>query len=223
MIEISEIFSDSDKRIAFWCESVADTNDLAGMADDIIKSNIHLISVPKEIVPLMWVYLEKSGVNILTRFNFAPNQKDIETQVYDLSADIRKVCKQGAAGVQVFLEMRDFKDFIENISLVRDDLFFAHDLCLGLDIGDISTEYWQDIFRGLRAVRARALVLTLKEDMKNRSNFPGRIYGMLQNWDADCELHFVLNNNFDRMDQVIRLVEIERPELSDKLRFFLDY
>ena len=29
MIEINEIFSDSDKRLAWWCESVSDTNDLA--------------------------------------------------------------------------------------------------------------------------------------------------------------------------------------------------
>ena len=75
----------------------------------------------------------------------------------------------------------------------------------------------------LRDVRANALVLTLNEDMGNRSDFVGRIYGMLQHWNMDGELHFILNNNYDRMDQVIRLVASEKPELSDKLRFFLDY
>ena len=59
--------------------------------------------------------------------------------------------------------------------------------------------------------------------MKNRSDFVGRVYSMLHNWNMDGELHFILNNNVDRMDQVIRLVESEKPELGDKLRFFLDY
>jgi len=223
MIEMDEIFSDSDKRLAFWCECVGDTSDLAGMADDVIKSNVHLISVPQDMIPLMWVYLEKTDVKILTRFDFLHGDKGLDTQIYDLAANIRSVCRQGASGVQIFLNMRDFEDFIKNISLVRDDLFFAHDLYLGMDISEIGINDWADVFRGLRTVRARALVLTLKEDMKNRSDFVGRVYSMLQNWDADCELHFVLNNNFDRIDQVIRLVESERPELSGKLQFFLDY
>jgi hypothetical protein len=223
MIEINEIFSDSDKRLAWWCDGVEDTNDLAKMADDIIRNNIHLISVPPELVPLIWVYLEKSDVKILTRFVFAPLQKNSEKDMYDLAANITKVCKQGAAGVQVFIRMQHFEKFIEDVSSVRDDLFFGHDLCIAMDITDLDLQQWSMISQKLSDVRAKSLVLTLKEDMKNRSDFVGRIYGMLQNWKGDFELHLSLNNNFDRMDQVIRLVESEKPELSEKLRFFLDY
>jgi len=223
MIEINEIFSDSDKRLAFWCGAVEDTNDLAGMADDIIKSGVRLVSVPYEIVPLMWVYLEKTGVNILTRFGFAPKQKNIDAEIYNLSANITDVCKKGAGGVQIFLKMADFESFIDKISVVRDDLFFEHDLCIVLDTVDIGIDDWDLVFRKLREIRAKALVLTLNEDTKYRSDFVGRIYGMLKKFDADCELHFILNNNFDRIDQVMRLVESERPELSNKLKFFLEY
>ena len=223
MIEINEIFSDSDKRLALWCSNVVDTNDLAGMADDIIKNDIHLVSVPHDIVNLMWVYLEKSDVKILTRFIFEPRQKGLDSAVYDLAADIKNVCKKGANGVQIFIRMSDFESFIEKISVVRDDLFFAHDLYPIMDIQDIDVNNWQGIFQKLQDVRAKALVLTLREDMKNRSDFVGRVYGMLQQWNTDTELHFVLNNNFDRMEQVIRLVESEKPEFRDKLRFFLDY
>lgn len=222
-MEINEIFSDSDKRIAWWCDSVEDTNDLAEMADDIIKNNIHLISVPPEIVPLVWVYLEKFDVKIYTRFMVSLNHKDIDKDMSDLAKNITCVCKKGATGVQIFLNQRDFDIFIDKILPVRDDLFFGHDLSLVMDIEDIDVNNWAMIFQKLHDLRLDAFGLTLKEDMKNRSDFVGRIYGMLQNWNMDCELHLILNNNFDRMDQVIRLVETERPELSEKLRFFLDY
>ncbi len=223
MIEINEVFSDSDKRLALLCDDVIDTNDLAGMADDIIKGNIHLISAPVDIVPLLWAYLEKSDVKILTRFVFAPKQKNIDSDMYELASKITNICKKGADGVQIFIKMRDFESFIEKISVVRDDLFFEHDLCLVMDIEDLDIHQLPMIFQKLRDVHVKALAFTLNDDMKNRSDFVGRVYGLLQNWDMDGELHFMLNNNFDRIDQVIRLVESEKPELSDKLRFFLDY
>ena len=67
------------------------------------------------------------------------------------------------------------------------------------------------------------ILLVIDEDMGNRSDFIGRIYGMLDNWDFDGDLHFIFGNNYDRIDQVIRLVESMKPELSDKLHFFLEY
>ena len=223
MIEMNEIFNDSDKRLALWCDNVNDTNDLAGMADYIIQSGIDMISVPPEIVYNIWTYLERAGIKIFTRFVFAPDRKNMDSCIYELAQNIKNICKKGANGVQIFMEMRDFEKFAEKISVVRDDLFFQHDLCVAMDIQDIDVHNWQNIFEKLRNLHAKALVLTLKEDMKNRSDFVGRVYGMLQNWDMDGELHFILNNNFDRMDQVIRLVESEKPELNEKLRFFLDY
>jgi len=223
MIEINEIFSDSDKRIAWWCDSVEDTNDLAEIADDIIKGDIHIISVPPEMVPLVWVYLEKFSVKIWTRFDVSLKQKNIDSNMYELAANITSVCKKGASGVQIFLNQHDFDGFIDKILPVRDDLFFGHNLCVVMDIENIDVNNLANIFQKLRDLRIDAFGLTLKEDMKNRSDFVGRVYSMLKNWDMDCELHFLLNNNFYRMDQVIRLVESERPELSDKLRFFLDY
>lgn len=223
MIEINEIFSDSDKRLALWCDNVSDTNDLAAMADYIIKSDMHLISVPPEVVPLIWVYLEKFNVKIYTRFTVSLNHKNFDEEMYNLATCITGVCKKGANGIQLFISQHDFENFVDKILPVRDDLFFGHDLSLVMDIEDIDINNWALLFQKLRALRVKSLALTLNEDMKYRSDFVGRIYGMLQNWDADCELHLILNNNLDRMDQVIRLVESERPELSEKLRFFLDY
>lgn len=223
MIEINEIFSESDKRLALWCDNVSDTNDLATMSDYIIKSDMHLISVSPEIVPLIWVYLEKFKVKIYTRFAVSLNHKNSDEDMYNLAASITSVCKKGADGIQLFVSQHDFESLADKILPVRDDLFFGHDLSLVMDTEDIDVNNWTLLFQKLRELRVKSLALTLKDDAKNRSDFVGRVYGMLKNWDADCELHFILNNNIERMDQVIRLVESEKPELSEKLRFFLDY
>ena len=223
MIDINEIFSDSDKRIALWCDSVRDTNDLAVICDSIIESGIDLVSVPPETVQNMWVYLEKSGVKILTRYNFTSNHKNLDTDVADLAKNISDVCKRGADGVQIFMKMAVFEDFCNKIMPVKDDLFFGKDLCIAMDIEDIDINNWNMIFQKLRNTGAHTLVLSLNEDMGVRSDFVGRVYGMLKNWDFDGALHFILHNDYDRMDQVIRLIETEKPELQDRIKFFLEY
>ncbi len=223
MIEINEIFSDSDKRIAIWCENTNDTNDLAIMCENIINNDVRLISVPPESVSNVWTYLEKTNIKILTRFNFTTTAKTIEKDMYEFSENVTSVCKSGANGVQVFLSMHIFEQFVDILQSVRDDLFFGKDLDIVLDISDIDNSNFKFLFQKLRDIRADVLTFTLNEDMGNRSDFVGRIYGLLQNWDFDGDLHFILGNNFDRIDQVVRLTEILRPEVSDKLRFFLDY
>lgn len=223
MIDINEIFSDSDSRLAFWCESVEDTNDLAMLSDNIIKENIKLISVTPGAVPLIWPYLERAKVKILTRYIFNPIQKNIDSEIYDLAANVSQIFKKGADGVQIFIKMRDLERFVDAISVVRDDLFFKHDLSIGMDISDIDIHGLDVFFEKMCNVRADSLVLTLNEDMGNRSDFVGRVYALLHQWNMNGELHILLNNDYDRMDQVIRLVESERPELNDKLKFFLNY
>ena len=223
MIDVNEIFSDSDKRIALWCDAGGDTNDLAMMCENIIENGVNLISVPPEIVYDVWVYLEKSRVNILTRYNFVSNHKNIDNDIADLAKNIINVCKRGADGVQVFLKMSGFDDFYDKILPVKEDLFFGKDLCIAMDIEDIDINNWNTIFQKLRDIKTRTLVLTLNEDMGVRSDFVGRVYGMLKNWNFNGDLHFILHNDYDRIDQVIRLIESEKPELKDRVKFFLEY
>ena len=223
MIEINEIFSDSDKRLGIWCEGGPDTNDLAIMCEHVVNNGVLLVSVPPEVVPDVWAYLEKKHVKILTRYRIDYVAKNIDSQMYELGAKITSVCKSGANGVQLFVKMHDLEPFLDVLRTVRDDLFFGHDLCVALDTEDLDINNLDFIFQKLREIRADALVLTLNEDTGNRSDFVGRIYALLQHFDFNGELHFILGNNFDRIDQVVRLTECLRPELSEKLRFFLDY
>lgn len=223
MIEINEFFSDLDKRVALWCENTADTNDLAIMCEKIIKNGVKLISVPHEMVSGVWTYLEKRDVKILTQYYFAPVSKNIDSNMYELGANITSACKSGADGIQVFIKMRDFERFIDNLKTVRDDLFFCRDLSIVMDIEDLDINNIDLVFQKLREIRADSFGLTLNEDMGNRSDFVGRVYALLEHFNFDGELHFLLGNNFDRIDQVIRLTESVCPAVSGRLRFFLDY
>ena len=223
MIEINEIFSDSDKRIAVWCENVSDTNELAIACESIITNNVHLISVAPETVQNVWTYLEKSDVEILTRFYFNPISKNIDTDMYNLAENISSVFKRGADGTQIFIKMRDFERFTDMLQIVRDDLFFEKKLCVAMDISDIDVNNLEFIFQKLKALRTDALTLSLNEDTGTKSDFVGRVYAILQNLDFDGDLHFILQNNFERIDQAIRLIESVKPELSERVRFFLEH
>ena len=223
MIEINEIFSDSDKRVAIWCENMADTNELAMLCENIVNSGVGLVSVPPQMVQDVWTYIEKRNIKILTRYDFNPVSKNLDSDMDDLCAKITNVCKSGADGVQICLKMRSFENFIDNLQIVRDDLFFEHDLSIVMDIQDLDINNIDFIFQKLREIRADSFGLTLNEDMGNRSDFVGRVYALLEHFNFDGELHFLLGNNFDRIDQVIRLTESMCPAVSERLRFFLDY
>lgn len=222
MIESNDIFFDSDRRIALWCGDIGDTSDMASLAENILKHKISLISVSPQTLAFMWTCLETSGVSIFTRYFFETSNKCIDTDVSQMSENIIAMQKNGAHGVQIFIKTHDFEKIVDLLSVVRDDLFFERDLCVVLNIQEIAADQWKTVFERLRKIRADSFGLLFSEDMGNRSDFIGRIYGMLDNWDFDGDLHFIFGNNYDRIDQVIRLVESMKPELSDKLHFFLE-
>ena len=179
--------------------------------------------MPTNNLAFLWTCLENSGVKIFTRHFFETTNRNLDEDVSDFSCQVISDCKNGANGVQVFVKMRDFERFADLLATVRDDLFFEHDLSLVLNIQEINANDWPLVFEKLRQIHADYFGILFDEDMGNRSDFIGRIYGMLDNWDFDGGLHFMLENNFDRIDQVVRLVESMRSDLNDKIHFFLEY
>lgn len=223
MIDINEIFLGQDKNVALWCDNVSDTSDIALTADNIVQMGVDLISLPTDMVQDMWVYLEKSPIKILTRYNLVSNRKNIDEDIALLAKNIKNVCKHGADGIQIFLKMHDFDVFMEKISPVKADLFFQKKLSFCFDIMDIDTNNLEKTFKQLNEFGVDAFGLTLNEDMGNRSDFVGRVYAILNNWNFNGDLHFMLGNDYERIEQVVRLTESEKPELMDKIKFFLEY
>jgi len=213
--------SNFDNQLAMWCNRVDDTNDLAGMADKIMQLNVDTISAYFENVSDLWPWFENKGIKIYTRFDFYPTK--FESDFNDLIKKINVVCKTGASGVQIFLNMRNFDRFIDNLSVVRDDLFFNRDLSVCVDINDINVNNLSVFFEKLRAVSCNSLGITLNKDTKKKSDFMSRIYALLNEWDFDGVLHCINMEDKLRICQVMRLVETIKPEIYDDLRFFIEY
>ena len=223
MIEIKEIFDnnlDVAKKVALWLSDKCDSAELAGAAEYMVEMNVPAVSVAPKSVPVIWPWVEKSNLKILARFD--------NVGLDDLSCfgmNVNSVFKQGANGAQLILKLSDLKRFVESVSSVRDDLFFNKDLSIGLDMFEVWPLDWAGIFENLKKLRASSLLLIMTNDTKEKSDFVGRIYSVLENWNADSnmELHVMLETSFDRAEQVYRLVAINRPELLDKLKFFVSY
>ena len=81
------------------------------------------------------------------------------------------------------------------------------------------------MFHQLKRINASAVCFVLTKDAGKKSDFVGRVYGMLNAWDSEFggALHFALENRPERIDQARRLVESIRPELLSGLRFFVNY
>ena len=116
-------------------------------------------------------------------------------------------------------------DLVAQTHIIRDDLFFNRELVIGLDIGDIDSDDWENLFHELKRINASAVMFVLTKDFGKKSDFVGRVYGILNAWDSEFNgaLHFALENRPERIDQAQRLVESIRPELVKNLRFFVNY
>ena len=116
-------------------------------------------------------------------------------------------------------------DLVEQTHVIRDDLFFDKDLIVGIDICDVGVSDWDDLFLDLRRINANAVMFVFTKDMGDKSDFVGRIYGMLNSWNDDnkFDLHFAFGPNFMRIEQTLRLVQTVKPQLSKQLKFWLNY
>lgn len=216
------IFDDLFCNIALWCGGV-DCGELARVAEFVIKKSIPIISVVPESIGVIWPWLENANVDILARFYLA-DKKISEQQISDLTVKINNAFKIGARGAQVFLPYVALNSLVEQTHVVRDDLFFNKQLSIGLDINEIDSSDWEKLFLNLQKINATTLTLVLTKDMGDKSDFVGRIYGMLDSWHDDNRfgLHFVFGQNYLRMEQAFRLIKSVKPELIKDTKFFVN-
>ena len=177
--------------------------------------------VPKDVA-VVWPWVEKLKLKIIPRFYLDGVGTDMMS---DLAVNINSVFCKGGDGAQVIVKLNELNRFVDSLISVRDDLFFNKDLSIGLDIFEVWPLDWDFVFDSLKKLHASSLLLILTNDDMEKSDFTGRIYAALDAWDADkaMELHIALGESFNRAEQVYRLVGINRPELLNKLRFFVNY
>lgn len=223
MIDVDYIFNELGTAGAIWCAGAAENADLARVAQDVVRRGVMCLSAAPDDIESLWVWLEKQPVKIYGRFYLPDGAGGDMNAVSDLARRINLAFKQGAHGAQIFVRRRDLDAFVDQLHAVRDDLFFNKDLSIGMDVADIDPAHWAAISAALARVRASSLLLALTRDAGVKSDFVGRVFGVLGAWNPAFtgDLHFSTGAVYARAEQAARLLRKMRPELADGARFFV--
>lgn len=224
MIDNNIIFDDFSQNTALWCGGDMEPGELARAVEYVLENKMRMLSVSPDVVKTVWPWLERTDVKIVSRFYLTGNKIN-EKQISDATININNVLKQGANGAQIFLKSAGLGELVEQVHVIRDDLFFDKDLIIGLDIADVEPCDWKTVYEKLRKINASALMLVLTRDMGLGSDFPGRFFGAMNAWDTDnnFDLHFMLGNNPMRIEQVMRITKLIQPQLLENMRFFVNH
>jgi hypothetical protein len=224
MMNKNIIFDDLSDVVAVWCGADIEAAELARMVDNVSRQNVGALSVVPAAVPVVWPWMEEMKTKIFARFYF-PNSEISDDQISDVTIRINNAFKQGAHGAQIFMPYAALANLVEQTHVIRGDLFFNKDLVIGIDIADIASSDLDELFGNLRKINASALMLVLTKDLGAKSDFVGRLYGLLENWNSanNFDLHFALGRNFVRIEQAARLIQVMQPQLAKKMKFFVNY
>lgn len=224
MIDKNELLKQLDGKTGLWCGADVEGADLAQAIGILTEQGIDNLSVVPGAVATVWPWLEDKNVKIYARF-YLSEKRVTEKQISDITVRINNALRQGACGAQIFLRAGALSGLVDQTYVVRDDLFFDKDLSIGLDIADIDANDWDVIFENLRKIKATSVVIVFTNDTGDKSDFVGRIYGMLNAWSAEnkFDLHFAFGPNFMRIEQAQRLVQSVQPGLNNRLKFWVNY
>lgn len=222
MIDKEYILNELGDSVAVWCASDLDGGELARVVEHIVDKKITDVSVSPDSISVVWPWLEGVGVKIFGRF-YLDDVSPGAGAISDITAKINTALRTGATGAQVFVRYASLSELVGQTHIVRDDLFFDKELVIGLDINEIGAYDWAGLFGNLKKIKASAVMFFLGDDMGDKSDFIGRLYGMLNSWDDEFSgaLQFALGENFARIEQAKRLTTMIKPALAKRLKFFI--
>ena len=115
--------------------------------------------------------------------------------------------------------------FVSEIAPIRNDLFFNKTLAVCLNVDEINSLDWTEVFIQMKDINADVLLLDFHDELKKNQDFVGRIYGLLQNLENNFvgQFHFSLGNDWEKIEQVWRLIQKIKPEIANRIRFFVNY
>jgi hypothetical protein len=222
MIKSENIFDDIEPLVAIWVED-SDTVELARIANMVIDDGVEYVSLPCAATQVFWPWIENSNVKILNRFDFVVQQNsDMDMVVSEFATAVNSGFRAGAFGAQVRVSWPDIQKFVGAILPIKNDLFFGRYLSIAIDIDDAATPDWDVVFANLARISPNSVLIMGHADKFNpRSDFVGRIYGMLEQWNINSDIHLMFGKNMLRVSQALRLVQKMRPELVKNMRVFL--
>lgn len=225
MMKYDFIFDDVEPLMSLWVGNTTDdTAELARMADIAIDKKVRFVSMPDGLIKTFWPWVEAKNIKILTRSNFVIGKNEsIDDMVSLFAKNITGAFRSGADGVQVFIPAAGIAEFVNTIYSIRNDLFFGRYLSVAIDIDNIGDSNWNDIFATLSRIKPDSvLVFGNVEKFDANSDFVGRIFDMLENWNLNADLHLMFGKNMLRVTQVLRLTEKMRPEILKNMRVFME-
>ena len=223
MIDKSMIFDIVGTNAGLWCGADMDATDLADAVHFAGVQKLPVVSVAPNMVQTVWPWLEGNNIKIMSRF-YLDGRKITEKQISDITVRINTSLRQGANGAQIFLSYGALAGLVEQTHVVRDDLFFNKYLSIGMDNCEIGPFDWMDVFANLQKINASSVIFVFTHDTGDKSDFVGRLYGMLNAWDVanKFSLQFAFGPNLLRIEQAMRLVQQMRPGLMGELRFWIN-
>ena len=222
MINTNYIFDDVGAITCAWVgDGRNEETDLAAMVDFMAANNIKTVSVPCGVSEKIWPWVEKQNTKIIGRFSFKADNVGADVAMSNLATAITTEFKHGLVGAQVFVPLNQITDFVNELLPIRDDLFFHRHFSIAIDVDGKVAPDWTGVFSAIKKLRADSLLLVAHGDTFNvKSDFVGRIFDMLNKWDADCDLHMMFDNNMMRVSQVIRMTKKIKPDMMAGLRVF---
>lgn len=218
------LLDDIDDKIATWVDdSVGDVPDLAQIVDHVVANGIRTMSVPVSANGQVWPWVEHKHIQIFNRIDFAGDQGG-DDAVSVFAKNVMRAFKTGADGVQVCIQCKELENFVNAIAPIRDDLFFDHHFSVGINIDERGGIDWKHVFDIIERAHVNSwLIIAHGDSFDAKSDFIGRVYGMLENWNLNADLHLMFDKNMMRVTQVVRLVQKMRPELMKNLRVFVNF
>lgn len=222
MINTKYLFDDIGAITCAWVgNSSKEETDLAAMVDFMGTNGIKTVSVPCGVVGKIWPWVEKKHTEIIGRFDFNSDNVDADSAMSNLATAINTEFKHGLTGAQIFVPLNQILQFVDEFLSVRDDLFFQRHLSVAIDVDGKVAPEWEIVFNAVNKVRADSLLIVAHGDTFNvKSDFVGRVFEMLNSWDAGCDLQMMFDNNMMRVSQVLRMVQKICPNLIPMLRVF---
>lgn len=204
------------KNFALECKMCDDTIKLVSISNELVSTNIKLISVLPNMIQAVWSWLEKNNIEMFVRVYESDYQNSS-----DLVKSINSIYKIGATGVQLFIKKKNFFLILPDFLKVKDNLFYNKKISICFDLDDFSINSWSDVFINLNKLKADVILLNYKKEKDD--DFVGLVYGFLDNFDDRFkgEIHFSIGNSSIRVEQTWRLIEKMKPDLLDKVKFFI--
>ncbi|MDR1207219.1 MAG: hypothetical protein LBK26_02285 [Rickettsiales bacterium] len=225
-LDYTDTLAELQGRIDISAIHAADASELITAADRALRANAQAVLVDADAVHTIWAWLENKGVHIfaLQKHDGGKEKggKGTVDQYSNLIPRINSILKRGADGI-VLQTSDNLSDLASAISPVRQDLFFGKRLIVGLDVRDIKPIEWPEIFDNLKKIGADGLQLSAAADKREgQGDVAGAIFGMLNSWDKDFAGAVCFDfRKFDDMENAWRLICGMRPELKNKVRFFV--